>query len=182
MTEYREGTMPRFRRTHFIIKPQLQWKYFFISLSVVVVTAVVVYYIFWLALITSPGLETLSSGDWKALARAYNSGFLWVVIVFALSAGVGSIFLFHRLLGPISVIEKAIEFLKVGDLRASVHARKTDELKGLAIEMQSMIENMRQAAQQDRDKLAEIKKKMDSGNIEGVKDLLSKVNTWYKLD
>ena len=178
----KEGIMPRFRRTHFIIKPQLQWKYFFISLFVVVVTAVVVYYIFWMALVTSPGLETLSSGDWKALARAYNSGFLWVVIVLALSAGVGSIFLFHRLLGPITVIEKAIQLLKSGDFRVSVHARKQDELKGMAVEMQSMIENMRQAAQQDRERLAEIKKKMASGNYDGAKELLSKVNTWYTLD
>ena len=182
MTGSKEAKMPKFRRTHYIIKPQLQWKYFFISLFVVVITAVVVYYIFWLALITSPGLETLSSGDWKALARAYNSGFFWIVIVFALSAGVGSIFLFHRLLGPISVFEKAIELLKAGDLRVSVHSRKKDELKGMAFEMQNMITNMRSAAKQDREMLAEIKKKIDSGNYQGAKELLSKVNTWYKLD
>jgi methyl-accepting chemotaxis protein len=157
-------------------------KYFFISLFVVVVPAVIVYYIFWTALVTSPGLETLSSGDWKALARAYNSGFLWVVIVLALSAGVGSIFLFHRLLGPISVFEKAIDILKAGDFRVSIHSRRKDELRGMAIELQTMIDNVRKAARQDREKLAEIKKKMDSGNYEGAKELLSKVNTWYTLD
>jgi len=174
--------MPRFRRTHYILKPQLQWKYFFISLFVVVVTAVIVYYIFWLALATSPGLETLSSGDWKALSRAYNSGFLWVVLVLAFSAGILSIFLFHRLIGPITVFENALERLKAGDFRISVHARKKDELRGMAEKMQTMIDNMRRAAIEDRERITEIKKKLDSGNNQAAKELLEKVSSWYILD
>ncbi|MCX5781757.1 MAG: hypothetical protein NT145_03495 [Elusimicrobia bacterium] len=173
---------PVFRRTHYIIKPLLQWKYFFISLLLVVVTALIVYYVFWLALVTSPGLENLSSGDWRALASAYNSGFIWVVITLALSAGIASIFLFHKLIGPIYVFERALKFLKLGDLRTSVHTRKRDELKGMASDMQAMIENIRQAVQDDRSKVEEIKKKIDIGDYDEAKELLSKVTSWYTLD
>lgn len=171
-----------FRRTHFIVKPELQWKYFFISLFVVVITAIVVYYIFWMALSTSPGLENLSSGDWKALARAYNSGFIIVVITLALAAGLSSIFLFHKLIGPIFVFERAIKLLKQGDLRTSVHTRKRDELKGMAVELQGMITNMRSAVTDDREKLAEIKNKIEIGDYEGAKEKIQKVTDWYTLD
>ena len=174
--------MATFRRIHYIIKPRLQWKYFFISLLLVIVTAILVYYIFWLALVTSPGLENLSAGDWRALARAYNSGFIWVVITLALSAGVASISLFHRLLGPIFVFERAIRMIMTGDLRASVHSRKRDELKGMAVDLQTMITNIRQAVQDDRDKAAEIKTKIDQGDYEGAKELLRKITSWYTLD
>jgi len=174
--------MPIFRRTHYIIKPQLQWKYFFISLFLVIITAVVVYYIFWLALATSPGLENLSSGDWKALARAYNSGFVWVVISLSIAAGIASIFLFHRLLGPITVFEKAVKLLKNGDFRVSVHTRKRDELKGLAADMQLMITNMRQKIQEDREKIADASRKIDAGDYQGAKEAISKVASWYLID
>ncbi len=174
--------MATYHRIHYIIKPRLQWKYFFISLFVVIVTAIIVYYIFWLALVTSPGLENLSAGDWRALARAYNSGFIWVVIALALSAGIASIFLFHRLLGPIFVFERAIRMLMVGDLRANVHSRKRDELKGMAVDMQTMINNLRQAVRDDRDKAAEIANKIDKGDYSGAKEILRRITSWYTLD
>ncbi len=174
--------MPMFRRTHYIIKPQLQWKYFFISLFVVIVTAVVVYYIFWLALATSSGLENLSAGDWKALARAYNSGFVWVVISLSLAAGIASIFLFHRLLGPILVFERAVRLIKLGDLRVSVHTRKRDELKGLAADMQLMVNNLRQNVVDDRGRIEDAKKRIDAGDYQGAKEVISKVTGWYLVD
>jgi methyl-accepting chemotaxis protein len=168
-------------RTHFIVKPRIQIKYLLISLFVVCLTAVAVYYAFWSALAGSPGLEELSAGDWHALARAYNTSFIWVVLILAIAIPLESIFLFHRLIGPVFVFERTAKAVSNGDLTVSAHIRKADELKELSGDMDTMIMNLRQAVKDDRQKLDEIKELLNQGKITQAKDRLSEVTQWYKI-
>ena len=121
------------RRTIFI-RPRLQIKYLISSLLVVCLTALAVYYVFWSSLITSPGLDSLSAGEMRALQYAYQTSFVWVVLIILIAIGFLSIFYFHRLVGPIYVFGKIVKALAAGDLTAAMHTHKNDELKDLATE------------------------------------------------
>jgi methyl-accepting chemotaxis protein len=169
-------------RTHYIIKPRLQIKYLVIALLVVGLTAAVVYYVFWSALVRAPGIDQLSSGEMRALSGAYNAGFVWVVAILGIGIGLESIFFFHRLIGPIFVIERIIKSLAAGDFNVSMHLRRHDELKDMVPHVQEMITNIRTAVQDDRARIAEIRGLLDQGKITQAKDLLDGLGRWYKVD
>jgi len=169
-------------RTRFILRPGIQIKYMLITLGVICMTGFAVYYVFWSSLVNSAGLEELSSGEWIALERAYNSSFFWVILILSLVSAIASIFLFHKLIGPVYVFQRAIKSLSGGDLTVALHTRRKDELKDLLSELQAMISNMRTAVKDDRDKIDEIKHMLDKSDISGAREKLSALTRWYKLD
>ena len=132
-------------RKTFIVRPRLQFKYLALSLMVVCLTALAVYYVFWSSLVTSPGMEELNSGEVRALQYAYQTNFIWVVLIIVVAIGFISIFYFHRLIGPIYMIGKTVKTIGTGDLTVTVHSRKKDELKDISVHLQDMIDNIRRA-------------------------------------
>ena len=169
-------------RKTFILKPRLQLKYLVLSLVVVCLTGLAVYYAFWSSLVSAPGLEQLSAGEWRALQRAYQNSFIWVVVILVFIVGLETIFLFHRLFGPLYVFEKVLKSLSTGDLTASVHSRKNDELKEMAAQIQGMIGNMSSAVEEDRRRIGDINRQIDEGKLSEAKENLSRLTCWYKID
>jgi methyl-accepting chemotaxis protein len=169
-----------FRKKYFI-KPRLQLKYIVISLLTVFFTSLCVYYTFWISLIRSPGLEQLSSGEWKALEHAYQISFAWVVIILLVAIGFESLFIFHRLVGPVFVIEKAVKSISDGNLSVEINLRKTDELRELAADVQTMSLNIKKAVTDDRKNIESIKKLIESGKIEPAKKEISNLTQWFKI-
>jgi methyl-accepting chemotaxis protein len=169
-------------RKHFIIKPRLQIKYMLISFLVVCVTAMAVYYVFWSSLVRAAGMDQLSGGEMSALHHAYNVSFVWVVVILGAAIGVESIFFFHRLIGPIFVLEHIIKSIAAGNFNVSMHLRKHDELKDTELRMQEMIANIRTAVRDDRARIEEIRALLGQGKISQVSDALTAIGRWYKLD
>jgi methyl-accepting chemotaxis protein len=167
----------RVLRKNYIVRPVLQIKYFAAVISVTALTAVATYFAFWSSLVRSAGLEQLSSGDMKALEHAYQINFIWVVVVLVAAFGIMSVLVFHRLVGPIYVMQRAMKNLSNGDLSQDVTLRKNDELKDTAGELQNMIENIRDAVLEDRKKIYEVSSKVP----DDVKHSLSTVTQWFKL-
>lgn len=169
-------------RKRYIIKPRLQIKYLIMALIVVCLTGAAVYYAFWSSLIRSAGMEQLSSGEIMALEHAYQTSFIWVVIILVSAIGLESIFLFHRIIGPIFVFERAVRKLANGDLTAFVHSRKHDELKEMAAQMQKLIANLRTTVTDDRRRIEEIRAAIDTGDAVTAKAKLAELTQWFKLD
>jgi methyl-accepting chemotaxis protein len=136
------------------------------------------YFAFWSSLMHSEGLERLSAGDMMALERAYQLNFIWLVLILIAAFGILSIIIFHRLVGPIYVFEKAIKSLAEGDLTSNVSLRRNDELKETAAELQNMIENIRDNVLEDRKKIKEAMEKSPGE----IKDKLSSVTQWFKTE
>ena len=70
----------------------------------------------------------------------------------------------------------------MGDLRATVHSRRRDELKGMASDMLTLIQNLRNTVQEDRERIKEACQKIDMGDAFSAKEILKKVTSWYTLD
>jgi methyl-accepting chemotaxis protein len=164
-------------RKHYIVRPALQIKYLATVVCVIALTAVATYFAFWSSLVRSAGLEQLSAGDMKAFEHAYQINFIWVVMVLVAAFGIMSVLVFHRLVGPIFVMQRAMRNLSRGDLSQDVSLRKNDELKDTAGELQNMIEHIRDAVIEDRKKIQEV-----SGKVpDDIKHTLSTVTQWFKL-
>jgi methyl-accepting chemotaxis protein len=126
--------MPPFRRRKFFIDKQLQTKVVLVTIIVLLVQTLVV-----VAAIFSPYMMILSS---EALspekvnaARAFLllHGRVWpAVFAIILLFGALSIFLSHRIVGPLYRIKKCISELADGNLNIVVTLRKHDELQDLA--------------------------------------------------
>lgn len=168
-------------RTTYIIKPRLQIKYLIIALIVVCVTAISVYYAFWSALITAPGMDELSSADWHVLQRGYQTSFIWVVVILILAIGIESIFLFHKLAGPLFVLERRVKGMAEGDFAAAVHLRRRDELKDVATSLQGMNDAVTAAVKADRNRITEIQSHLDKGEVAPAKEKLAGLTRWFKI-
>ena len=171
-----------FKRKNYLVKPKLQLRYLFLLALIMIISAILIYYSFLNSLLTSPGMDQLSAGAVKNFVRSYNTGFFWAMIIFAAIVLLGSIFYFHRLIGPIFFFEKVMKKLKDGDFSVYVHHRKKDETIELATSMNEAVACVRNAINQDRKKIEEINAAIDSGNIDKAKNLLGELTQWFKTE
>lgn len=171
-----------FKRKQYLVKPKLQLKYLFLLALVMFISAILIYYVFLNSLLTSPGMDQLSAGAAKNFVRSYTSGFFWAMLVFAAIVLSGSIFYFHRLIGPIFFFEKVMNKLKDGDFSVYVHHRKKDQTIELATSMNEAITNVRKAVMEDRKKIEEIKTAIDNKETDKAKQLLGELTQWFKTE
>ena len=171
-----------FKRKKYLVKPKLQLKYLLLLALVMFVSAILIYYSFLNSLLTSPGMDQLSAGAAKNFVRSYNTGFFWAMLIFAVVVLSGSIFYFHRLIGPIFFFEKVMDKLKDGDFSVYVHHRKKDQTIELATSMNEAVANVRNAVLEDRKKIEEIKTAIDSGDSNKAKSLLGELTQWFKIE
>jgi len=170
------------KRRQYIVKPKLQIKYLLILAAVIIVSSILIYYMFLDSLLNSPGMDQLSAGAVKNFVRSYTSGFFWAILGFMAIVLIESIFYFHRLIGPIFFFEKVMTRLKNGDFSVSVHHRHKDETIELATSMNEAISNVRTAVSEDRKKIDAIKVAIDSGDKDKAKHLLSELTQWFKIE
>ncbi|AKL98128.1 HAMP domain-containing protein [Endomicrobium proavitum] len=167
-------------RKKYLVKPKLQWRYFVILALIMAVLGVLGYYAFLNSLVSTPGIEQLSSGTIKSFKSAYSNGFFWVIFVFAAVVLVYSIFYFHRLIGPLFFFEKVMKKLSDGNVSMNVHWRKRDETKELAELIDAAIKSTRVSVLSDRKKVKEAIKAMDAKDTKKAKKLLQGVTKWCK--
>ena len=148
-------------RKTFFIKPKLQFKYIFMSVLITAVCSAVVYVTLSRILFTSDRLSELSPFEIAAFQRSFRFSFVWILLLLMLAFGLESMFRFHRLIGPIYVIEKMIKTIASGDLTQEFHLRKHDELRDLVNELVAMREGLRNSVMSDRKTCENINAKLD---------------------
>ncbi len=170
------------KRRQYFVKPKLQIKYLFILAAIIVVSSILIYYMFLDSLLNSPGMDQLSAGAINNFIRSYTSGFFWAILCFMALVLIESIFYFHRIIGPIFFFEKVTARLKNGDFTMRIHYRKKDETIELAKNMNETVNNVRNAVAQDRKKIDEIKVAIDNGEKDKAKQLLGELTQWFKTE
>lgn len=173
--------MGRVRR-QYIVKPNIQIRYLLLLAGIIVVLAILIYYIFLDTLLSSPGMDQLSAGAIKNFVRTYTSGFFWVTLIFMATILIESIFYFHRIVGPIYFFEKVMNKIADGDFSQTVHHRKKDETIELAENMNNAISKVRDTIVKDREKIGLINTAIDNGNKDEAKRLLSEIMQWFKTE
>jgi len=169
-------------RKKYFVKPKTQWRYLVTIGIIMAFFSLLCYYVFWNSLLSTPGMEQLSSGAIKYFKRAYVGGFFWMIFIFASFILINSVFYFHRIIGPIYFFELVMKRLADGDFSVKMHWRKKDETKELALLIGSMIDNTRAAVLDDRSRVAEAQRAIDKGDFDKAKEILSKVTRWCKTD
>jgi methyl-accepting chemotaxis protein len=172
----------RIARRKYIVKPAFQIKYLIITVVVVLLTGIIMYSCLWWGMKKDPELVYLSIDTWNSVFRSYTSNFIIVLAALLIAFGVDSIFIFHRIAGPLFSIERSIKSLATGDLSTVIRIRKGDELKELATSLQQMTDNLRQMVVEDRQIVDEIIKDIDAGKTEGVREKLMKIHGKFKIE
>ena len=149
------------QRTTFIIKPHLQIKYMFFTVMSVVLMSIFIYLTLCSSITNSSVYKHLGTSEQNSLWIAFFQNFGLILFVLILATGLESIFLFHRIFGPIYAFERVIKMIQNGDLTAQLHIRKTDELKDIGNEIQQMCGSLRETIKNDKAKIDSIQSKLD---------------------
>jgi len=171
-----------FWRRKYLVKPSIQIRYLVILGVIMIVSSALVFFVFFDALMRSPGMDQLSAGAIANFKRTYLTGFFWVSVAFALFVLVQSVFYFHRIIGPLFFFEKIMRALATGDFTMNVHFRQKDETKELATLINSFVDNTRKSITSDRELIKEAIRAMDSNDNVKAKELLSKATVWAKIE
>ena len=136
--------LPReIRRKKYIINKKIQIKYAVLSIAMLIL-----YTLLLLIALFGPPIFLLNSPDATLAVRAEAASsvllinsYLWPGIgVIILMFGALSIFITHRMAGPIYAIEKVFSRIADGDVTARVRLRKRDDLHELGRAINSMLD------------------------------------------
>jgi len=137
---------PKIKRRVYLIKTRFQLKYTGLILLFMFIVAWVVgstvYYTGWL-LMGEKLANVYPQGRLVAIMRMINMTLILRIILVAPLVALVSIFLSHRVAGPIYRIEKFLKSVAKGDLSIKLHLRKGDELQDLADAINEMTDDLK---------------------------------------
>ncbi len=141
--------MKRIKRGTLIIKKGLQSKFILlVMISILLAVCLImgdIYYLFGRDVVSDlmdPGLYELFLNNNKVL--------LAKLVIYLVVVGVVTVFLSHKLAGPIYRFEQSAKVVGGGDLTYRVHLRKGDELMDLQDEFNRMLESLQGRVVKDR--------------------------------
>ncbi|RLD14761.1 MAG: hypothetical protein DRI22_02950, partial [Caldiserica bacterium] len=171
-------------RRRFFVKPEIQIKYLIFTVLLILITGIFTYLIMTHKLMTSSFVENLSLGEVTALKNEITKSFLWILLIILIGFTIQSVFLFHRLVGPIYALERVIEFMKEGKLGGSIKLRRHDQLKELASLIEEMGNKFAFWIEEDKRKIEEIRGRIESlrGKVEDglINEIIDNLNTLLK--
>jgi methyl-accepting chemotaxis protein len=135
------------RRKKYIINKKIQVKYAVLSIAMLIV-----YTLLFLIALFVPPIFLFTSSDVPLAVRAEAANtvllinsYLWPGIgAIILLFGALSIFITHRMVGPIYAVEKVIGRITDGDLSARVRLRKNDDLQEFGQAMNRMLDKQKE--------------------------------------
>lgn len=205
MTETAPTQKPQkaFKRNIFVINKKLQYKYMALAGAAILVALFMVGLEVYYSIVKKIGVDLAKEMDSKDLALLYpylkKVGFVFVAkfLVYAGVLATGSIFLSHRLAGPLFRLEKSLDAIAEGDLTYRMWLRPGDELTEFKDKFNKTAEAIQvrlrkdiassYAARQDIEKIA---KEMESGkadpkkilnDLELVRKMLEDVGSGFKV-
>ncbi len=114
--------------------------------------------------------ELLSAQEQDTLHNALNSvnkALLPKMLVLVVIVFIGGIFVSHRIAGPIYHFEKSARAIRDGNLSIDFNLRKSDELKGVALYLEEMVESLRKD-------IKDMKRLAEEGKTAEINKILSK--------
>jgi len=149
--------MAKYRRSKFLINKGLQFRYMWViiitMLFMTMISSWIIYFTIW---------SGISSGELKTAAdlamifdKVNHDLMIWIPIFFVLIA-IASIFVSHRIAGPIYRFEQSAKAIASGDLVSRIHLRKGDELHDLADTFNIMTKQLEEIVRNDRKVISKI--------------------------
>ncbi len=103
---------------------------------------------------------------------------LVAIIITGLITIVITLFISHRIAGPLYRLEKDIAEVNSGNLEVEIHVRRKDELQNLAKSLNQMVRTMRNTVGEVKQEITDISTaalpEKEQAKLENVKDLLKK--------
>ena len=175
--------MSKQRRRTYLIKTGLQLRYMGIIISTMLMVAFgvgwIIYHTSWSQIANTPDL-TLDK--LSAIFDAVNGTLTRWIVVFIFIIAILSIFVSHKIAGPVYRLEETTRIIASGDLTYQIHLRHGDELGDLQDAFNKMSDSLRNMVAKDREIIEKLiiagnklkdtidKKKQDPAAIEGVAD------------
>lgn len=194
--------MTKHRRRNYLIKTGLQLRYMGIIISTMLMVAFgvgwIIYHTSWSQIANTPDLtlDRLSS-----IFDAVNTSLTRWIVVFVFIIAILSIFVSHKIAGPVHRLEETTRIIASGDLTYEIHLRQGDELGDLQEAFNKMSDSLRKMVAKDREVIEKLiiagnklketmsQKKQNPEAIDGVaKDLyliieeLRLVTSGFKID
>lgn len=179
--------METVKRRHFFIHKRLQTKY-----GILTGCLLIVYTIIILAAIFAPHVMILFSDASlqqrseaaEALLLLHNN--IWpAILLIIINFGFLSIYMTHRIAGPIFVFERMTRAISLGDIKIRAHLRKNDDLQELARDLNMMADDMEGlvvSIQEEHKSLSsyssEIRAELESQQISAqrISDILTRID------
>ncbi|MBF0544967.1 MAG: methyl-accepting chemotaxis protein [Candidatus Riflebacteria bacterium] len=194
--------MTKHRRRTFLIKTGLQLRYMGIIVSTMLVIALgvgwIIYYTSWNRISGTPDLTI------DKLAEIFddvNKVLIRWVVVFVMLIAILSVFVSHKIAGPVYHFERSAKFIASGDLTHRVKLRYGDELRDLQDAFNQMTDSLRSMVGKDREIISRLiasgaklndtikRKKLDPAEIElvaqelyAIIEELRKITAGFKLE
>lgn len=194
--------MAKHRRRTFLVKTGLQLRYMGIIISTMLLVAFgvgwIIYYTSWSRISNT---QDLTIDKLAEIFDMVNRTLVQWVVVFVIVIAILSIFVSHKIAGPVYRFERSARVISSGDLTQRVKLRYGDELRELQDVFNSMTGSLCDMVTKDREIIQRLigacnrlnetlrKSKQDPQTLEGVaKDLygvieeLRKVTKAFKID
>lgn len=165
--------MSKYRRTKYLVKTGLQLRYMGIIIIAMLIVAFLVgwitYYVIWHTIANTSDFTLYSL---PSVFESINQILVEWVFVFIAVIGVLSIFISHRIAGPVYRLEQTTKLIASGDLTYRIHLRSGDELVELQDAFNKMTDSLTAMITKDREVVARListgdnlKNKISSGNL-----------------
>ena len=194
--------MTKHRRTKYLVKTGLQLRYMGIIVFAMLVIAFfvgwVTYYITWNTIANTPDFTLYGL---PAVFETVNQSLIKWVIVFVVMIAGFSIFISHRIAGPVYRLEQTTKLIASGDLTHRVHLRSGDELMDLQDAFNTMTDSLAAMINKDREVISRLiatsdnlKKKISDkelkrseleeikNELESITDELQQISSTFKLN
>ena len=179
--------MTKYKRHTYLIKTGLQIRYMGILIACMLTVAMsvgwIIYHTSWKQIVNTPDL---SIDKLYLIFENVNSQLVWWILGFILIISVISIFVSHKIAGPVYRLEESTKQIASGDLTHRVHLRQGDELGDLQNAFNDMTESLSKMVYKDREvieRLAKtgenLRKKVDEEKItkESLEEITYELNS-----
>ena len=161
--------MTKYKRHTYLIKTGLQLRYMSMlivcMLTVAMCVGWIIYHTTWSRIVNTPDL-TLEK--LYIIFENVNSNLVWWILAFVVIIAIISLFVSHKIAGPVYRLEESTKLIAAGDLTHKVHLRQGDELFDLQDAFNTMQESLSKMVKKDREIIARLAKTGD--------DLKSKID------
>jgi len=165
-----------YRRTRYIVKPEIQLKYVLFAVGAVVLAAVAIYVFTVLSVTgaierTATLVNKLTPAEAGIIKAAIGRTVLVVTTLLVLLVALEGILLWHRITGPIYALQQMMRAVGSGNLTISRQLREKDELQDVAADFYRMIHAIAGYIVEDKQVIEEIRRRLD--DVIAHKDVLS---------
>ena len=151
----------KFKRSRYLIKLGLQMRYMGVILMALMLVSMIVgwtiYYTIWQQ-ISDPGLTNEQLID---IFMRGNEILMWKMVVAIIFICFVSIFVSHKIAGPVYRFEQSAKIIANGDFSYRIRLRKGDELHELAQAFNGMTESLESIVKENNKVLEHINKIVD---------------------